>query len=711
MSSTIKKIGLIFLLIAIPYNVQARWLPEWTPTVQSFKDLLENGKKKLLDAISIIYHYVTNTKPKEETPSVPPAKSPDWLRKKHDYSKIFKNPSPTTQETQPQTITPPPQEIIPEKESEQPTISPDKGKETTPKKIEITEKEQGPQWHVATFLEWDKQCKKLPKYKIAQRRGHDSQNSWFAVSYDELNKALQEYFIMMQQNATFNNEHNWVNQEMPLVLMKALRNQDYSNTLFDPFVQKLIVASGTIIAFHGDIHGDIHSLNKTIQNLAQRGYLNQEDPFKIENPNFYIIFLGDYTDRGWYGPEVMYTLLRLKCANPTQVFMVRGNHEDDFLQKQEMRQGANGFFAQLEAKYFSGNSSGFQNALATINTFYATLPLALYLGTPNAHGTNYLLCCHGGTEIGFDPHALLNHEQSSAYTKLGMLKREDQLQKLWNTPELLSLFKNANPVLIKKPIDLENNIKENLKTSFIQDYEPSNIVTPLSPYALIGFQWNDYKVDPNDNGLSNWFVKNSEGRGWILGKTFNHAVLQLHSSNHHTIRGVFRGHQQSAHRNEMMDHILNENGAHDSKENQGVAKLWITSQTPKNPSALWENIVCTFNVSPHTPYQALGYSYDTYGLLTMASEFEQWTLEVCRVETLARRNPSQQAPQPITPLQRPPPTEIKSAPATQQPTQQTCPTLGEGKGESLLSSGDFTELIDEADMVTQKDIDDFFIIE
>ena len=41
-----------------------------------------------------------------------------------------------------------------------------------------------------------------------------------------------------------------------------------------------------------------------------------------------MVFLGDYTDRGSYGVEVMYVLMRLKVENPDQVWMARGNHED-----------------------------------------------------------------------------------------------------------------------------------------------------------------------------------------------------------------------------------------------------------------------------------------------------------------------------------------------------------------------------------------------
>jgi len=70
----------------------------------------------------------------------------------------------------------------------------------------------------------------------------------------------------------------------------------------------------------GDLHGDIESLF-TI--LKESDFIQK---MKQDSSTF-IVFLGDYGDRGEYSKEVYYTILKLKTAFPEQVILMRGNHE------------------------------------------------------------------------------------------------------------------------------------------------------------------------------------------------------------------------------------------------------------------------------------------------------------------------------------------------------------------------------------------------
>ena len=66
----------------------------------------------------------------------------------------------------------------------------------------------------------------------------------------------------------------------------------------------------------GDIHGQFFDLVAMLRKLSQPGHKNTK-----------ILFMGDYVDRGEYGPEVIIYLLALKLRFPVDVFLLRGNHE------------------------------------------------------------------------------------------------------------------------------------------------------------------------------------------------------------------------------------------------------------------------------------------------------------------------------------------------------------------------------------------------
>ena len=84
-------------------------------------------------------------------------------------------------------------------------------------------------------------------------------------------------------------------------------------------------ASGVAVIV-GDLHGDIQSLVKIVR--ASK-FLEKAS----KNHDIFLVFLGDYGDRGLYSPEVYYVILKLKVAFPENVLLMRGNHEgpDDLL--------------------------------------------------------------------------------------------------------------------------------------------------------------------------------------------------------------------------------------------------------------------------------------------------------------------------------------------------------------------------------------------
>ena len=78
-----------------------------------------------------------------------------------------------------------------------------------------------------------------------------------------------------------------------------------------PFGQAVVVS---------DLHGDLESLTRILKETSFMQKTNY-------NKTTFLIFLGDYGDRGIYSAEVYYVVLKLKLLFPEQVILMRGNHE------------------------------------------------------------------------------------------------------------------------------------------------------------------------------------------------------------------------------------------------------------------------------------------------------------------------------------------------------------------------------------------------
>ena len=70
----------------------------------------------------------------------------------------------------------------------------------------------------------------------------------------------------------------------------------------------------------GDLHGDLESL---LHILHVSGFTQK----MTRREDAFLVFLGDYGDRGAQSAEIYYVVLKLKLAFPKQVVLLRGNHE------------------------------------------------------------------------------------------------------------------------------------------------------------------------------------------------------------------------------------------------------------------------------------------------------------------------------------------------------------------------------------------------
>lgn len=168
----------------------------------------------------------------------------------------------------------------------------------------------------------------------------------------------------------------------------------------NPFIESQVIPRKSTIIAIGDLHGSIESLDSHIDRLFLKNIF--DDDGKID-PKYYIIFLGDYSDRGASSAHVWNRLMELKLANPERIFLVRGNHETLALADYFT------FFSEWQSYFTYGIEQDAQRTLLTY--LFESLPQVVLLGVPLKSRTDagqnykYLMFCHGGIEptVSLDP--------------------------------------------------------------------------------------------------------------------------------------------------------------------------------------------------------------------------------------------------------------------------------------------------------------------
>lgn len=440
-----------------------------------------------------------------------------------------------------------------------------------------------------TANEWLESCDQLP----FNREDFHGYKKLVDLTWEEFERTLQatvEAYVYEYLNKPYAWTARSPKPQSPFITTGT------SLDVFQPFAQKKMFEPDAYIYFHGDLHGDIKSLTTFLKDLKDKKVLSEKNPFRIRYSNVYLVFLGDYTDRGKYGVEVLYTLMRLKLENFDQVFLVRGNHEDMAITARY------GFLSELGAKFGEGSKK-----MIAVSRLYDLLPVVLYVGCNN----DFIQCCHGGVEIGYTPHRLLQHSSDVSYEWI------DNLAQLTNF--------NALPLKARNSFDVRAQ-------AVLKDFVATQPVE-------VGFLWNDFKVDPQE--LTSYY----SGRGFEYGKESTQAVLLQQSSSHARINGIFRAHQHSQTMSPMMQCILEFGKIYKC---HGIGFLWDHtinlqhvygkgSEVHSAPVPLWEGMVCTFNVGPDSVYgKGANFDYDTYGELRLGATYKDWRLVVHRREVLVQ---------------------------------------------------------------------------
>ncbi|KAF5225948.1 hypothetical protein ECC02_000877 [Trypanosoma cruzi] len=136
-----------------------------------------------------------------------------------------------------------------------------------------------------------------------------------------------------------------------------------------PLVQRVTIPEDGAAVVIGDLHGQMKDLCEAI--MLTGG---------LPNPRRYLVFNGDFVDRGSNGMGVILYIFALLCAFPTFVFINRGNHEDTRVNAEY------GFETEVCGKYGMEDA---KRLLELIVDSYEAMPLMTLLD-------GMILVVHGG---------------------------------------------------------------------------------------------------------------------------------------------------------------------------------------------------------------------------------------------------------------------------------------------------------------------------
>ena len=181
-----------------------------------------------------------------------------------------------------------------------------------------------------------------------------------------INTLLQpKQYINLEENAPF-----------PLRVDQIIILCDQAQQILED--QPMVLHLRAPMKIFGDIHGQYSDMMRFLHLWGQPCKGTKDEDIEC----FDYLFLGDFVDRGSHSLETICLLLALKIRYPDQVHLLRGNHEDKWIN--------NGFgFSDECAIRLGEDPNEIDSVFARINRLFEWLPLAAIV-------EDKILCLHGG---------------------------------------------------------------------------------------------------------------------------------------------------------------------------------------------------------------------------------------------------------------------------------------------------------------------------
>ena len=212
--------------------------------------------------------------------------------------------------------------------------------------------------------------------------------------------------------------------------------KDYDQPIY---FQKIKIPDNSKVIIIGDIHSSLHSLFEILKSIRIKYFRKN---FLLKK-NHYIIFLGDFLDRGPFSVEILILIFILKLKNFQNVYITQGNHENI---------DTNSSFGFKEELFYNEIHRNQQKLFLKINSLLNKLPEALFI----EYNKQFFMCCHGVFDV----------EKDYTYIKK-FLQSENQymLQKILKGGEISGYKWNDINMNIK------NNTTNNRNTTDISETE------------------------------------------------------------------------------------------------------------------------------------------------------------------------------------------------------------------------------------------------
>lgn len=195
---------------------------------------------------------------------------------------------------------------------------------------------------------------------------------------------------------------------------EKFKKADFDEMRHYGFIEKfdLDPAENSMIYVRADLHGDLKSLIENLRTLQQEDLLDEN--YKCRK-GVYLVFLGDYCNRGLFGTQILELLIYLREENPGKVHLIRGNHEYAIKNAKFASRLINknkNLKSKLDVrliKVLCFNEGGIQG-WDHLDNFNNTLPLAIYMSEEGPI-REYVLYSHGLFEPSMDISALLDQKE------------------------------------------------------------------------------------------------------------------------------------------------------------------------------------------------------------------------------------------------------------------------------------------------------------